>query len=136
MNVSDILEARYIGQNTWDQFQRIFRKWYPSYVATLNSFDFKPYFEELIKSFNVFYDIAIDHMEEFPDEYSEDEKDPKEWAERWYGLYIEDDILTLHDEISTYEELQKQVPQDALVVITQAIGTWIKQNARELIDAD
>ena len=125
MNVKDILEAKTLSHGKWEQFQYYAKRSLPDNVSRIfASTNFKPFFEEIMLSFNFFYDMSLDHMDEMPGEYTEKDREPAELAKWWKQIYFD----ALGDELTTHNELRNSVPIAVLDTVGSIMMTWIVNN--------
>ena len=83
MNVVDILEAKHMSHSVFEMFKREFlSRPYPDETKNLVK-TVEPLFDELILSYRFWHDMSLDYMDEQPEEYSEDDRQPEATANQW-----------------------------------------------------
>ena len=130
MNVKEILEAKHMSHSKWEMFKREFlSKPYPEeakrFVKTV-----EPLFDELLLSFVFWHDMAIDYMDEQPDDYSPEDRTPEKLADQWVdGVLSAPD--NLDQELSAFRHFKNAIPDEHLSTIVLSIGRWVRKHASE-----
>ncbi len=133
MNVKELLEASYAGKPpSWTSHikGRIATKELNQFVRSHKKI-LDEVFEVLKVSFMFFYEMSIDYMDEDPEEFGDEERDPEGIALAWHEGWTDDFNL---DEDPAYQAAIKQIKGEEFDDVISFMNDFIITNAERIVN--
>ena len=134
MKIGDLLEARYMAPSKWELFKRDFLafKYYGEDLKELVKTDsrIESLFNEMIWSWDWWYDMVMFYMDEHPEEYTAQDREKSEVVKQWIENIV--DPQNALGDLEAYQVLSGDLDEGQLSTFTIVIANWINKHVDEL----
>ncbi len=136
MNVKELFEVKYAGEPpSWTSDIK-------GYSWTSDEIQFVKTNRKLLDeiytvvklSFLMFNDMSLDYMDDNPEEYTAEERDPETMALTWWQSYAEHDVMRFMEDEPEIEARVARLDQDYIRTISSKMAGFIINNAEHIVN--